>query len=75
MYLFLCRHFDINLGLLLKKLFWLTRGRMYFSVRQSVAYAAMLQGGCPIFGKTGIEKRREMICKEEGLDPQGNCHI
>ena len=48
---------------------------MYFSVRQSVAYAAMLQGGCPIFGKTGIEKRREMICKEEGLDPQGNCHI
>ena len=51
MYLFLCRHFDINSVLLFKRLFWLARAMMYFSVRQrsqflvphlyGVAYAAM----------------------------------
>ena len=67
MYLFLCRHFDINLVLLFKRLFWLAHAMMYFSVRPrshllvphhyGVAYAAMLQGRWPIFGKGGIEKR------------------
>ena len=52
MFLFLCRHFDINSVLLFKRLFWLARAIMYFSVRQrshllvphlyGVAYAAML---------------------------------
>ena len=53
MYLFLCRHFDINLVLLFKRLIWLALAEMYFSVRQrshllvphlyGVAYTAMLQ--------------------------------
>ena len=34
MYLFLCRHFDINLTLLFKRLFGLACAIMYFSVRQ-----------------------------------------
>ena len=52
MYLFLCRHFDINSVLLCKRLFWLAHAIMYFSVRQKlhllashlygVAYAAIL---------------------------------
>ena len=52
MYLFLCRHFDINSVLLFKRLFCLGRAIMYFSVRQrshllvprlyGAAYAAIL---------------------------------
>ena len=52
-YLFLCRHFDINSVLSFKSLFWLASTIMYFSVRQrshllaphlyGVAYAAILQ--------------------------------
>ena len=51
MYLFLCRHFDINSVLLFKRLFWLARAMMYSFVKQrphllvphlyGVAYAAM----------------------------------
>ena len=51
MYLFLCRHFDINSVLLFKRLSWLARAMMYSSVKQrphvlvpqlyGVAYAAM----------------------------------
>ena len=37
---------------------------------------SFLQRGWPIFEKGGTEKRREMIYKEEGLDPPGKlCHI
>ena len=47
--------------------------RDYLVLWASMTY--MLSDGWPIFEKGGIEKSREMIYKEEGLDPLGNCVI